>query len=163
MMTSRPVEGVRMRYFRRVLIRGHATASSYKVPRAMARGFVRGRRNLSAMIAVVPLLVALGGCEVKHPVTNLVHGKQLFVSKCGACHTLSHASTTGAVGPNLDVAFRQDRADGIKTASIQGLVDNWILYPNQNPDSGAVMPTGLYKGQDAQDVAAYVASVASQP
>jgi mono/diheme cytochrome c family protein len=114
---------------------------------------------------VVPLalaLMALGGCAVKHPTANLVHGKQLFVSKCGACHTLNHANTTGAIGPNLDVAFRQDRADGIKSTSIQGLVFNWILYPNQNPSSGAIMPTGLYKGQDAQDVAAYVAAVASR-
>jgi mono/diheme cytochrome c family protein len=109
------------------------------------------------------LLLALGGCAVKHPVTNIVHGKQLFVSKCGACHTLSHANTTGTVGPNLDVAFRQDRADGIKSASIEGLVDNWINYPNANPNSGAIMPAGIYKGQDAQDVAAYVAAVAAKP
>jgi mono/diheme cytochrome c family protein len=115
------------------------------------------------VLPVALLLLALGGCAVKHPVTNLVHGKQLFVSKCGACHTLSHASATGTVGPNLDVVFRQDRADGIKTASIQGLVDNWILYPNANPDSGAVMPGMLYKGQAAEDVAAYVAAVASEP
>jgi mono/diheme cytochrome c family protein len=127
----------------------------------MARGFVRGRRNLAAIIAAAPLLLALGACDVKHPVTNLVHGKQLFVSKCGACHTLSHANTTGTVGPNLDVAFRQDRADGIKSTSIQGLVDYWIQYPNANPSSGAVMPSGLFKGQDAQDVAAYVAAVAA--
>jgi mono/diheme cytochrome c family protein len=129
----------------------------------MARGFVRGGRNLAAIIVAVPLLVALGGCEVKHPVTNLPHGKQLFVSKCGVCHTLSHASTTGTIGPNLDVAFSQDRADGIKSTSIQGLVDYWIQYPNANVDSGAVMPAKLYKGQDAQDVAAYVAAVASRP
>jgi mono/diheme cytochrome c family protein len=114
-------------------------------------------------MAVAPLLLAIGGCDIKHPVTNLVHGKQLFVSKCGACHTLSHANTTGTVGPNLDVAFRQDRADGIKSTSIQGLVDYWIQYPNANVESGAVMPPGLYKGQSAQDVAAYVAAVAARP
>jgi mono/diheme cytochrome c family protein len=107
--------------------------------------------------------MTLGGCAVKHPVTNLVHGKQLFASKCAACHTLSHANSTGTVGPNLVVVFRQVRADGIKSASIQGLVDNWILYPNANPNSGAVMPAGLYKGQDAEDVAAYVAAVAAKP
>jgi mono/diheme cytochrome c family protein len=129
----------------------------------MVRGLDRGRRSLAGIVPMALVLVALGGCAVKHPVTNLVHGKQLFVTKCGACHTLSHANTTGNIGPNLDVAFRQDRADGIKTASIQGLVDNWILYPNQNPYSGAVMPTGLYKGQTAQDVAAYVASVVARP
>ncbi len=108
-------------------------------------------------------LLSLGGCAVKHPVANLVTGKQLFVTKCGACHTLSHASATGSVGPNLDVAFRQDRADGIKSASIEGLVDYWIQYPNPNPNSGALMPAGLYKGQQAEDVAAYVAAVAARP
>ena len=130
----------------------------------MVRGVDRGGRSLAAVAAAALVLVAaLSGCAVKHPVTNLVHGKQLFVAKCGACHTLSHASTSGTVGPNLDVVFRQDRADGIKSSSIEGLVDNWILYPNANPNSGAVMPGKLYKGQDAQDVAAYVAAVASRP
>jgi mono/diheme cytochrome c family protein len=117
-------------------------------------------------VAVAPvalLLLAVGGCAVKHPVTNLVRGKQLFVSKCSGCHTLSHANTTGTVGPNLDVAFRQDRADGIKSTSIEGLVDYWIQYPNANPNSGAVMPPMLLKGQQAADVAAYVAAVASMP
>lgn len=129
----------------------------------MMRGLVRGRGNLAAVLPLALALMTLGGCAVKHPVTNVVHGKQLFVSKCGACHTLNHANTTGTVGPNLDVAFRQDKADGIKPASIQGLVAGWIEYPNQNPASGAVMPTGLFKGQDAQDVAAYVAAVAAEP
>jgi uncharacterized cupredoxin-like copper-binding protein len=105
------------------------------------------------------LLVALGGCAVKHPTGNLVHGKQLFVAKCGSCHTLSHASTTGVVGPNLDDAFRQDRVDGVKSTSIQGLVDYWIRYPSLQ----GVMPAMLYKGQQAQDVAAYVGLVAGRP
>jgi mono/diheme cytochrome c family protein len=108
------------------------------------------------------LMLVLGGCTLKHPTANLVHGKQLFATKCGACHTLSHANTTGTVGPNLDVAFARDRADGIKSTSIQGLVDYWIQYPNANPHSGAVMPAMLYKGQAAQDVAAYVGVVAAR-
>jgi mono/diheme cytochrome c family protein len=152
-----------MRYFWRVLIRGHATEASYKVPPSMLRGLDRGRRTLAAIVPLALMLIAITGCDVKHPVTNEVHGKQLFVSKCGACHTLSHANTTGSVGPNLDDAFRQDRADGIKSASIQGLVADWIEYPNADKASGAVMPAGLYKGQDAQDVAAYVGAVAAQP
>jgi uncharacterized cupredoxin-like copper-binding protein len=105
------------------------------------------------------LLVVLAGCAVKHPTASEVRGKQLFVAKCGACHTLDHASTTGVVGPNLDDAFRQDRADGVKSTSIQGLVDYWIRYP----DTQGVMPPMLFKGQEAQDVAAYVGSVAGKP
>ena len=127
------------------------------------RGVVRRSRSLPALVPIALLMIALGGCSLKHPTANLVHGKQLFVTKCGACHTLSHANTTGTIGPNLDVAFRQDRADGIKSTSIQGLVDYWIQYPNANVDSGALMPAMLYKGQAAQDVAAYVGAVAAKP
>jgi plastocyanin len=111
---------------------------------------------------VVPsalLLVSLGGCAVKHPTANVVQGKQLFVSKCGSCHTLSHAGSAGVTGPNLDDAFSQDRADGVKSASIQGLVDYWIRYPNTQ----GVMPAKLLNGQAAQNVAAYVGLVAGRP
>jgi plastocyanin len=111
---------------------------------------------------VVPsalLLVSLGGCAVKHPTANVVKGKQLFVAKCGSCHTLSHAGSAGVTGPNLDDAFSQDRVDGVKSASIQGLVDYWIRYPNIQ----GVMPAKLLNGQAAQNVAAYVGLVAGRP
>jgi plastocyanin len=104
-------------------------------------------------------MVALAACDVKHPSANLVHGKQLFVAKCASCHTLAHAGSQGVIGPNLDDAFRQDRADGVKSVSIQGLVDYWIRYPN----SAGVMPADLFTGQNAQDVAAYVGRVAAKP
>jgi mono/diheme cytochrome c family protein len=120
---------------------------------------LRAHRSLVALLPAALVLLAVGGCAVKHPTTNMVHGKVLFVSKCGVCHTLSHANTTGTVGPNLDDAFRQDRADGIKTTSIQGLVSYWIQYPN----STGAMPSMLYKGQNAEDVAAYVSHVAAIP
>jgi mono/diheme cytochrome c family protein len=120
---------------------------------------IRVSRSVLALVPLALVLFALGGCDLKHPTSDLVRGKQLFISKCGVCHTLSHASTTGTIGPNLDVAFRQDRADGIKSTSIEGLIDYWIQYPN----SQGVMPSRIYTGQDAQDVAAYVGSVAAVP
>ena len=125
----------------------------------MVRAFAPARRSLLALAFGALVVVALGGCAIKHPTANPVQGKILFVEKCGACHTLSHANTTGVVGPNLDDAFRQDRADGYKSASIEGLVDYWIRYPNTQ----GVMPPMLYKGQEAQDVAAYVGEVAGRP
>lgn len=115
--------------------------------------------RLASLLAGLMLTLALAGCAIKHPVANVVKGKELFVEKCGACHTLGHADTSGTVGPNLDDAFRQDRIDGIKGTSIQGLVDYWIRYP----DTQGVMPAGIYKGQAAADVAAYVALVAAVP
>ncbi len=125
----------------------------------MKRLLARPWRSLAALVPCLCLLVGLSGCAIKHPTANLVRGKELFVSKCGSCHTLAHAATVGVTGPNLDDAFHQDRSDGLKGASIQGLVDYWIRYP----DTQGVMPAGLYNGQDAQDVAAYVGLVAAQP
>lgn len=116
-------------------------------------------RQVAVLALGALVLLVVGGCAVKHPTANLVSGKELFVSKCSSCHTLAHAGTTGTIGPNLDDAFRQDRADGVKSTSIQGLVDYWIRYP----DTEGVMPAMLLNGQDAQDVAAYVAHVAAIP
>jgi mono/diheme cytochrome c family protein len=169
MIISRPVDGARIRYLWRILMAGDATngygddASTpqawIKCPGAVVKGLKRLERRAAMLVAGALVLVALAGCTLKHPTANLVQGKQLFVSKCGSCHTLSHASTTGSVGPNLDDAFRQDRSDGVKSTSIQGLVDYWIQYPNTQ----GVMPARLYTGQKAQDVAAYVATVAAVP
>lgn len=115
--------------------------------------------RISTLTAAALSVVALGGCAIKHPTSNLVTGKKLFASNCASCHTLSHANSTGTVGPNLDDAFRQDRVDGVKSTSIEGLVSYWIQYPNTQ----GAMPAMLLKGQDAQNVAAYVARVAAVP
>src|SRR5579884_2572492 len=103
--------------------------------------------RICTLIACALIVVSVGGCAVKHPTANLVTGKKLFATNCASCHTLSHANSTGTVGPNLDDAFRQDRADGVKSASIEGLVAYWIQYPSTE----GVMPAMLLKGQDAQD------------
>jgi plastocyanin len=110
----------------------------------------------AALVPGAALLLALGGCDIKHPSDNVVRGKQLFVAKCGACHTLAHAGTTGTVGPNLDDSFAADREVGIKSRAFRGMIDFQIRYPN--PQGG--MPAMLYDGQDAGDVAGYVALVA---
>ena len=115
--------------------------------------------RIYTLMAGALIVISLGGCALKHATGNLVTGKKLFATNCASCHTLSHANSTGTVGPNLDDAFRQDRADGVKSTSIEGLVDYWIQWPNTQ----GVMPSMLLKGQDAQDVAAYVASVAAEP
>jgi plastocyanin len=125
----------------------------------MLRAPLRTTRSFAAVAAGAGLLLGLGGCTLKHPSTNLVRGKQLFVAKCAACHTLRRAAASGTVGPNLDDAFRQDRADGFKNKDIQELVSFWIQYP----DKTGVMPAGLYTGEKADDVASYVGAVAAMP
>ena len=120
------------------------------------------RRHTGRIVAVVggaAVVALLAGCDIKHETGNLVAGKKLFIAKCGSCHTLAHAASKGIVGPNLDDAFREDRIDGVRSASIEGLVSYWI----RTPDAGGVMPAGLLKGRQASDVAAYVGRVAAVP
>jgi mono/diheme cytochrome c family protein len=73
-------------------------------------------------------------------------GQSLFTASCGGCHTLAAAGTTGTTGPNLD-DLQPDEAT--VTAAIA----------NGGTGSG-VMPPDLYTGEQAQQVAAYVASAA---
>src|SRR3954469_14795342 len=97
-------------------------------------GFRAMRRGGDAPGGVGLAAVALGlsGCELKSSGTDVVNGKTLFAQKCGACHTLARANTTGTAGPNLDEAFAQSRADGLGQSTFRGVVYRQILNPNIN-------------------------------
>ena len=116
---------------------------------------------LGAFTAVVAGCGALGYTSAKADKTN---GKKLFSAKCGACHTLADAGTTGTIGPDLDYAFKQDLAVGMTEGTIRQVVRGQIAYAITNTSTGSPgMPKNLVTGQDASDVAAYVASVAGKP
>ena len=74
--------------------------------------------------------------------TEAADGRQIFVSRCGSCHVLASAGTSGAVGPNLDdVAPSADRvADQVRSG-------------------GGAMPSfeGVLTDAEIDAVAAYVA------
>jgi plastocyanin len=110
------------------------------------------------LLLTAGMLLVLSGCRVKDTPGNAANGKELFVQKCGSCHVLSRAGTKGSVGPSLDAAFAQDRADGIPSDAIRGVVHRQILYPSR---AGA-MPGKLVTGDDAYDVATYVAATAAK-
>lgn len=122
-----------------------------------------GLRRRGAAFGAVAALAALAfaGCgeDIKGDRADLIHGKQLFVERCGACHTLARAGTRGAVGPDLDAAFAQSLQDGFKRDTVQGVVKEQILWPT----TAGRMPAKVVTGQDAVDVAAYVAFAAAKP
>jgi cbb3-type cytochrome c oxidase subunit III len=111
------------------------------------------------MLAAAAALLAAGcGTGGKaDPTADTQAGKALFTSKCAGCHTLGDAGATGTIGPNLDAAFGSSRSQGFKQSTIQNVV---LL---QIRDASKPMPDNLVKGQDAQDVAAYVGAVAGTP
>jgi uncharacterized cupredoxin-like copper-binding protein len=112
--------------------------------------------------------VALSGCQLKDDGDNLVNGKTLFAQKCASCHQLARAGAQGSVGPSLDEAWQQADRDGFGRSTYEGLVRRQIAQPNGkqiNPNNGeeqAAMPANLVKGEDADDVAAYVAYAAAR-
>jgi cbb3-type cytochrome c oxidase subunit III len=118
---------------------------------------------LATALAAVGV-VALAGCDLQEN-ANVDKGQQLFTQKCGSCHTLTGAGTNGEVGPNLDYAFKQARANGMDQDTIEGVVTSQISNPRPaSPEQVDIyMPADLVTGQDADDVAAYVASVAGVP
>jgi len=107
--------------------------------------------RLVCATALVAGAAVLGACGTKSG--DPVAGKQLFTQRCGACHVLENAGTKGTVGPNLDLAFKEDVRDGLGRSSIQGVVRKQIQLPQ-----GGQMPANLVKGKDADAVATYVAS-----
>jgi mono/diheme cytochrome c family protein len=91
---------------------------------------------------------------------NEANGKQLFAGdgRCGSCHTLADAGTVSQVGPDLDQAFAYSCRQGFDESTFFAVVRDQIDIPGRNSQ----MPPDLVTGQDAVDVAAYVASVAGQ-
>ena len=76
-------------------------------------------------------------------------GKELFVATCKSCHNLDAVQATGVTGPDLD--------------EVGGLDRERVLNAIKNGGTGqGLMPAGILRGEDAEDVAAYVARVAGQ-
>ena len=130
-----------------------------------------------AAIAAVALLAVASASD--HP--DLQNGQKLFTTPppdghnpaCGSCHTLQAAGTSGTIGPNLDNAFATDRVQGYANTSIENVVLDQIRLGSgpiatytraehgvKGLTSQLPMPANLWTGQDAIDIAAYVASVA---
>jgi uncharacterized cupredoxin-like copper-binding protein len=134
----------------------------------MRRTGVRGLALSTCAAGAIAL--AGSGCSLNNQGDNVVNGKQLFVAKCGACHVLNRAGTKGVTGPNLDMAFARARDDGFHDSTFKGIVHRQILQPNRmaqvDPATGKVlplMPPKLVSGEDAEDVAAYVAQAVAEP
>jgi cbb3-type cytochrome c oxidase subunit III len=133
---------------------------------------------LGAACAAV-LALALAGCGTGGYVSSGSQGagKQLFLARCGGCHTLANAGTTSVIGPNLDDAFAQARESGMTTSTFTQVVAGQIRIPITTTSTGAPGMPSLdetlpscddveegfcVEDQDAavDDVATYVGAVA---
>ena len=72
------------------------------------------------------------------------HGRELFGQRCALCHTLKAANAVAQVGPDLDALQPNEKL---------------VLSTIKSGRSGGngQMPANIYTGQDAADVADFVA------
>jgi mono/diheme cytochrome c family protein len=89
---------------------------------------------------------------------ELQEGKDLFVTNCGACHTLEKAGTDGIVGPELDEILAPPSPSSPDPATIKPRVLNAI----ENGIEGR-MPAGILSGEQAKTVAEFVSRCAGPP
>ena len=77
------------------------------------------------------------------------HGRELFGLRCAQCHTLAASKAVAQVGPDLDTLRppKELVLDAIENGRSQG---------------NGQMAAGLYQGEDAEDVAEYVAKAVGQ-
>jgi mono/diheme cytochrome c family protein len=123
-----------------------------------------------AILLSTTILLAAGvasGCDLQED-ADLERGRQLFQTNCGTCHTLAEAGTAATVGPDLDASFAAARDTGMDQDTIEGVVQQQIANPRtineENPNyDKTYMPADIVQGSDAEDVAAYVGSVAGIP
>jgi mono/diheme cytochrome c family protein len=85
-------------------------------------------------------------------------GRELFGEHCGVCHTLDAANAVGKVGPNLDT-LKPAQSTVLNTIN-NGCLPNPPKGSNLGCLGQGVMPAAVVEGQDAQNVAAFVAKVA---
>jgi mono/diheme cytochrome c family protein len=114
----------------------------------------------SASIAVAALASACGTERISVPKTSpLYQGAVLFNQRCSGCHTLSYAAANGSApnirtaqaisGPNFNVRCERPITR--------------VLYAIENGGfSGAYMPQNVVVGQDATEVARFVATYAGR-
>ena len=117
----------------------------------------RGSNWFGAAALGLVLAAVATGCGNDEP--DLVNGKTKFTERCASCHALARANAKGVTGPDLDAAFDRSRENGLGEETFEGVVLRQIANVRRN----SKMPADLVTGDDARDVAAYVAAVAAKP
>jgi mono/diheme cytochrome c family protein len=85
-------------------------------------------------------------------------GAALFADRCGGCHTLDEAGTTGSA---INVRNRE-RVDG-PNFNVRPEDKDAVLYAIRNGGfSGAIMPENIVVGEEAEAVADFLAKYAGR-
>jgi len=143
-----------------------AFSGGTKGPAAQLMSTSRGARRVATVLFFVAVLVLGAGVPAaviaavsnndsipEANVTDLTaseqHGRDLFGQRCSNCHTLKASNAIAEIGPDLD-QLRPNKAlvlDALQKGRANG---------------NGQMAANLYTGEDAEDVANYVAKAVGQ-
>jgi mono/diheme cytochrome c family protein len=122
----------------------------------------RRKRTIALCLLAIVGLAACGSKEIQvsDSQPRLKQGAELFNMRCGGCHTLDAAATSGSKskreikggertnGPNFNVR-KEQKED--------------VLFAIRNGGfSGAIMPANIVVGDDAEKVAEFLAAYAGK-
>ncbi len=98
---------------------------------------------------------------------DLKEGQSLFQTNCGNCHTLYAAGTDGNFAPNLDELLApsgQPSGEGAEAAveTIEARVLNAVNHGVDSTTTPGRMPAGILNGEQAEQVAEFVANTAGE-
>jgi mono/diheme cytochrome c family protein len=115
---------------------------------------------ISAAIAVAALTSACGTQKISVAKSDPDYqGAVLFSQRCSGCHTLLYAATHGSAA---NVRSREITNGPDFNVRCERPVDR-VLYAIENGGfSGAIMPQNVVVGQDAREVAKFVADYAGR-
>jgi mono/diheme cytochrome c family protein len=99
--------------------------------------------------------------------SDLKDGQSLFQTNCGNCHTLYAAGTDGNYAPDLDVLLAPTgppEGEGAQETieGVEGRVLNAIEKGVDSTTTVGRMPAGILSGEQAKEVAEFVAHTAGE-
>jgi mono/diheme cytochrome c family protein len=124
------------------------------------------RTKLVALLAAIGVAILTSACGTQRITASktadggaLYRGAVIFSQRCSGCHTLSYAGANGSPGNIRDAQGNSGPNFNIRC---ERPVDR-VLYAIENGGfSGAYMPQNVVVGQDAVDVAKFVATYAGR-
>jgi len=122
------------------------------------------RRKRTVLLCLVAT-VGLGACgskEIAVPksATRLHEGAVLFNQRCGGCHTLDAAATSGSKSKREIKGGERTNGPNFNTRKEQ---KEDVLFAIRNGGfSGAIMPANVVVGDDAQKVAEFLSTYAGK-
>jgi mono/diheme cytochrome c family protein len=115
-----------------------------------------------ALIAAAAFVSGCGSEGISVPASDKVayEGAQTFSERCGGCHTIGAAGTHGSK-PKGETNSK-DRTNGPNFDQRKETYKSVITAIRQGGFSGAIMPGNIVTGQDAVDVATFLAKYSGQ-